>query len=71
MKDDGHSRSVMCSTTLGREVSSAYHISNRPPWKNESANDLADEVETAVLIRDSHDDTDRYEEEGGNGKREQ
>lgn len=49
----------------------AYHISDRPPGEDESADDLADEVETAVLICIGHDDADRYEEEGGNGKGEQ
>ena len=47
---------------------SPYHICNRSTWKNKSADDLADEVETAVLVCDGHDDADRYKEEGSNGK---
>ena len=49
----------------------AHHISNGPPWKDYPADELADEVETALLIRDGHDDADWYEKKGGNGKSEQ
>ena len=49
-------------------MTSSHHICNRSTWKNESADDLADEVETAVLVCDGHDDTDGYEEEGGDRK---
>lgn len=49
----------------------AHHIGDRPPGKDDSADELADEVEAAVLIRNSHDDADRYEKDGGNGKGEQ
>ena len=52
-------------------MNEAYHVGNRSTWENNSANELADEVKTAVLIRDCHDDADGYEEDGGNGKGEQ
>ena len=51
-----------------REVTSPYHICNRSTWKNEPADDLADEVETAVLVCDGHDDADGYKKEGGDRK---
>ena len=50
------------------EVASAYHVCDRSAWENKSADDLADEVETAVLVCDGHDDADRYKEEGGDRK---
>lgn len=53
------------------QLTSAHHISNGPPWEDCPADELANEVETALLIRDSHDDADWYEEEGGEGKSEQ
>lgn len=40
----------------------AHHVSNRSPWKDDTADELADEVETAVLVRNSHDNTDGDEE---------
>ena len=50
------------------ELMSAYHVSNRPPGEDDSANELADELETAVLVRNSHDDADWDEEDGSSGK---
>lgn len=49
-------------------MASPYHICDGSTWENKSADDLADEVETAVLVCDGHDDADGYEEEGGNRK---
>ena len=54
-----------------KEVTIYYHICNRSTRKNESADDLADEVETAVLVRDGHDDADRYKENSGDRKSKQ
>lgn len=52
---------------VGRMVN-AHHICNRPPREDYAADELADEVETAVLIRNGHDNTHWYEEDGGDGK---
>ena len=60
--------SVICFT---EGVFEAYHVSDGSPWKDDSADELADDVETAWLICDGHDDADWYEEEGGDGKGEQ
>ena len=46
----------------------AHHICNRPPREDYAADELADEVETAVLIRNGHDNAHWYEEDGGDGK---
>ena len=48
----------------------AHHVGDRPPGKDNSADELADKIEAAVLIRDGHDDADWYEEDGGDGKSE-
>ena len=45
-----------------------YHVGDWSPGKDDSADELADEVEAAVLVCDGHDDADGYEKEGGNGK---
>ena len=62
------------SVKVARELdqrTNAHHVSNRPPWKDDTADELADEVEAAVLVRDSHDYTHGYKKESGNGKGEQ
>ena len=48
-----------------KEVTIHYHICNGSTRKNESADNLADEVETAVLVCDGHDDANRYKEDCG------
>ena len=45
-----------------------YHVGHRPSGKDDSADELADKVEAAVLVCDSHYDADGYEKESGNGK---
>ena len=47
-----------------------YHVGDGPAWEDYAADELADEVETAVLVRDGHDYADWYEEDGGDGKSE-
>ena len=49
----------------------SHHVGYRPSGKDDSADELADKIETAVLIRDGHDDADWYEEHGGDGKGEE
>lgn len=45
-----------------------HHVGDRSSGKDDSTDELADKVEAAVLVCDSHDDADGYEKEGGNGK---
>jgi hypothetical protein len=42
------------------------HVCDGSPWENGTANELTDEVNTAVLICDSHDDADWDEEDRAN-----
>ena len=45
-----------------------HHVGYRSSGKYDSADELADKVEAAVLVCDGHDDADGYEKEGGDGK---
>ena len=49
----------------------AYHVGDGSPGEDDAADELADEVEAAVLVCDGHDDADGDEEEGGDGEGEQ
>ena len=42
------------------------HVRHRTARKDNSANELADEVKTAVLVGDGHDDSHGQEHHGGN-----
>lgn len=41
------------------------HVRDRAAGKYDATEELADQVETAVLVGDGHDDTNRYEENAG------
>lgn len=47
------------------------HVCDGTTGKDRATNELADEVETTLLIRDSHDDADGNEEDGANAKSKQ
>lgn len=46
-------------------VGHKYHVCDWAARENDATEQLADEVETAVLVGDSHDDTNRYKENAG------
>ena len=54
----------------GRDIAICYedHVGDRSTWKNSTANELADEIDAAVLICDGHDDADGNEENRADAK---
>lgn len=59
-------------TLSGRYVAVRYknHVCNRPSWENGTTDELTDQVNTAVLICDGHDDADGNEQDGAYAKSE-
>ena len=49
----------------------AHHVGDGSAWEDHAADELADEVEAAVLVCDGHNDADGDEEDGGDGESEQ
>ena len=49
----------------------AYHVGDGSAGEDDAADELADEVEAAVLVCNGHDDADGDEEDGGDGEGEQ
>ena len=59
----GREFNTLCRTDIA--VSDEYHVRDGPAGEHNTTDELADEIEAAVLIRYSHNDAHGDEEHGG------
>ena len=48
----------------------ANHVGDGSPWKDVTTDQLTDDIKAAMLIRDGHDDANRYKHDSRDAKRE-